>query len=146
MFGARIMKKDRIGFTCGAFDLLHTGHALMFEECKEYCKYLVVGVQYDPSVDRSDKNRPIQSYEERVTMVNAIKFVDEIVLYETEEDLYGLLQKIQPDVRIVGADWRGKEFTGHDLPIKVVYNSRNHQYSTSHLRQRVFIAESAKQT
>ena len=118
----------------------------MFEECKDYCKYLIVGVQYDPSFDRPDKNRPIQTYEERVGMVSAIKFVDEIVLYETEEDLYRLLQNIQPDVRIVGADWRDKEFTGHDLPIKVVYNSRNHGYSTSNLRQRIFIAESAKQT
>ena len=79
-------------------------------------------------------------------MVNAIKFVDEVVLYETEEDLYELLQNLNPDVRILGADWKDKEFTGHDLPIKVVFNSRDHGYSTTDLRTRVFVAESAKRT
>ena len=108
------VKKTK-GFTCGAFDLLHAGHALMLKEAKEQCDYLIVGVQYDPSLDRPNKNRPVQSYEERVTMVKSIKYVDEVVLYETEEDLYSLLEKIMPDVRIIGSDWKGKKFTGHDL-------------------------------
>ena len=119
---------------------------MMLEECKEHCDYLIVGLQYDPSIDRPEKNRPVQTYQERYTMVSAIKYVDEIVLYETERDLYALLVELQPDVRIVGADWQGKQFTGADLPIKCVFNSRDHGYSTSDLRKRVFIAESAKRT
>jgi len=134
----------RTGFTCGAFDLLHAGHALMLEEAKSVCDHLIVGVQYDPSLDRPDKNRPVQSYEERITMVKSIKFVDQIVLYETEEDLYNLLKRINPDVRILGSDWEGKEFTGHDLPIESYFNSRDHKWSTSNLRKRVFISEMKK--
>ena len=114
-------KNKTVGFTCGAFDLLHAGHALMLEECKEHCDYLIVGLQYDPSIDRPDKNRPVQSYQERYTMVSAIKYVDEIVLYETERDLYELLQEQNLDVRILGADWKGKEFTGQDLDIKIYH-------------------------
>lgn len=131
----------RVGFTCGAFDLLHTGHALMLEEARAACDYLVVGVQSDPSVDRSEKNKPIQDYQERILMVRAIKYVDEIVLYETEEDLLGLLKQLKPDVRILGADWKGKRFTGWDLPIEPYFNSRDHAYSTSSLRKRIFHAE-----
>ena len=144
MFKRNALKK-RTGFTCGAFDLLHAGHALMLEEAKSVCDYLIVGVQYDPSDDRPDKNRPVQSYEERITMVRSIKFVDEVVLYETEEDLYNLLKKINPSIRILGADWEDKEFTGHDLPIKLYFNSRDHKWSTSELRKRVFMSELARQ-
>lgn len=130
-----------VGFTCGAFDLLHTGHALMLEECKEHCDYLIVGVQSDPSLDRAAKNRPIQDWDERIIMVKSIRWVDEIVTYETEADLRDLLVRINPDVRIVGADWYGREFTGHDLPIRVVFNSRDHGYSTTNLRKRVYERE-----
>jgi len=139
------MKKKLItGFTCGAFDLLHAGHVLMLEECKQHCDVLVVGVQSDPSHDRSDKNKPIMSYEERIIIVSAIKWVDDVVLYDTEAELYDLLDTTRPDVRIVGSDWCGKEFTGHDLPIRVVYNSRDHGYSTSELRHRIFVEEKVK--
>ena len=109
------------GFTCGAFDLLHAGHVLMLKECKEYCDYLILGLQSDPSIDRIEKNKPVQDYKERDIMVNAIKWVDKVVHYDTEKDLYKLLKKLDIDVRIVGADWKGKPFTGHDLPIKVVF-------------------------
>ena len=132
------------GFTCGAFDLLHTGHALMLKECKEYCDYLIVGLQRDPSVDRPDKNKPVQSYKERDIMIKSIKWVDEVVYYDTELDLYDLLSAADIDVRIIGSDWKGKTFTGHDLPIKVVFNSRGHGYSTSSLRSRVYHAEVTK--
>ena len=135
-----------VGFTCGAFDLLHTGHALMLEEAASQCDHLIVGVQSDPSIDRSYKNRPIQGYDERVTMVKAIKYVDEVILYDTEDDLVNLLKMIDPDIRIVGADWRGKDFTGSELPIKIFFNSRNHSYSTSHLRERVYDAELKKRS
>ena len=131
----------KIGFTCGAFDILHAGHALMLEESKKYCRYLIVGVQSDPSIDRPDKNKPVQSYEERKIMVKAIKWVDEIVTYDTEEDLLMLLQDLKSqnliDLRIIGADWQNKRFTGDELGIPVVYNTRNHGYSTSELRKRI---------
>ena len=136
--------KGRIGFTCGAFDVLHTGHVLMLEEAKLQCDYLVVGVQSDPTIDRPEKNTPIQSYEERITMVRAIKYVDEVVFYDTEGGLIELLNVLKPDIRIVGADWEGKEFTGHELPIDIYFNSRNHNYSSSSLRSRIYEAEKAK--
>ena len=142
------MKDDkaglRIGFTCGAFDLLHTGHALMLQEAREQCDYLIVGVQSDPSVDRPEKNKPIQEYEERITMVRAIRYVDEVILYDSEDDLLRLLSSVKPDVRILGADHKGKPFTGYDLDIECYYNSRDHGYSSSSLRKRVYEAEKAK--
>jgi glycerol-3-phosphate cytidylyltransferase len=138
-------KKDgwnmKVGFTCGAFDILHTGHALMLEEAKNVCEYLIVGVQSDPSIDRDTKNKPIQSYDERIMMVKSIKFVDEVVLYDTEADLIKILKKLNPDVRILGADWQGKKYTGWDLPIEPYFNSRTHSYSSSSLRHRVYLAE-----
>ena len=136
--------KKRTGFTCGAFDLLHAGHALMLKEAREQCDHLIVAVQYDPSADRPEKNRPVQSYQERVTMVESIRYVDEILLYETEEDLYKLLERLKPDVRIIGSDWKGKKFTGHDLDIQVYYNSRDHNWSSSDLRKRVYRSELQK--
>ena len=144
LFGEMMSRmKSRIGFTCGAFDLLHAGHALMLEEAKSQCNYLIVGVQSDPSIDRPDKNKPIQSYEERLTMVKAIKFIDEVVTYDTEADLFALLKRIKPDVRVLGADWEGKQFTGHDLPIECYFNKRDHGWSSSNLRKRVYDAEKA---
>ena len=140
----QITPANHIGFTCGAFDLMHAGHSLMLKEAKSVCQYLIVGVQEDPSIDRSDKNKPIQSYEERVEMVSSCKYVNEVVLYKTERELYGLLKDLTPDVRIIGSDWRGKKFTGYDLDIEVYYNSREHNYSTSELRKRVHMAESLR--
>jgi len=134
----------KIGFTCGAFDLLHTGHALMLKEARVQCDHLIVAVQSDPSLDRPEKNSPIQSYEERTIMVKAIRWVDEVRFYDTESDLYALLEEIKPDVRIVGIDWQGKQFTGCELPIKIYFNSRDHGWSTSDLRDRVYRAESDK--
>ena len=139
------MKKNKIiGITFGSFDLCHYGHVLMFEECKEYCDYLIVGVQSDPSIDRPEKNKPVQSHEERIGIVSSLKFVDEVVTYDTEAALIEVLKKMQPDVRILGADHEGKPFTGHELPIKCIFNSRDHGYSTSELRRRVFEAEKSK--
>ena len=136
-----VNEDKRVGFTCGSFDLLHTGHALMLHEAREQCDHLIVGVQSDPTLDRPDKNKPIQTYEERIIMVRSVKYVDEIVCYDTENDLYNLLKFINPDIRIVGADWEGKKFTGHDLDIPIYYNSRNHEWSSSNLRKRVYEAE-----
>ena len=139
------MKKNKtIGITFGSFDLCHYGHVLMFKECKEYCDYLIVGVQSDPSIDRPEKNSPIQSHKERLGLVSSIKFVDEVRSYTTESSLVELLQEINPDVRILGADHKEKKFTGHELEIKCIFNSRDHGYSTSELRKRVYNAEKNK--
>ena len=135
-----------VGFTCGAFDLLHAGHVLMLKEAKTQCDHLIVGLHYDPSVDRPGKNRPVQTYAERTILLESIQYVDEVVFYETEADLLKLLKRINPDVRIIGADWRGKQFTGHELPIKIYVNSRDHHFSTAELRERVFISELRKRS
>jgi len=138
-------KKVIRGFTCGAFDLVHAGHILMFEECKNYCDYLIVGLQKDPSIDRGDKNKPIQTLKEREVILKSIKWIDEIIVYNDEEELYQILNNMWEmgtiNVRIIGSDWKGKKFTGYNLPIKVIFNSRSHSYSTSELRKRVYQSE-----
>ena len=128
---------DTIGFTCSCFDLLHAGHIIMLQYAKARCDKLIVGLQYDPSVDRPEKNKPIQSYEERRIQLEAVKYVDEVITYNTEKDLYELLKKLNPDVRILGDDYKGKSFTGDDLDIKIYYHDRNHNYSTTNLREKI---------
>ncbi len=125
------------GITAGAFDLLHAGHVLMLKEAKEQCDYLIVALQTDPTIDRPEKNKPTQTLEEREIQLLGCRYVDEIVMYNTEAELYDLLAKIKPDIRIIGADWKGKKFTGYDLPIKIYHNSREHHYSSSELRERI---------
>jgi glycerol-3-phosphate cytidylyltransferase len=131
----------KVGFTAGSFDLCHFGHVLMFEECKRQCDYLIVAVQTDPTIDRPDKNKPIQSLEERIGQVKALRAVDTIVVYDTEADLYNYLKASPPTVRFLGADWEGKPFTGHDLKIPIVFNTRSHNYSSSELRKRILDAK-----
>lgn len=125
------------GFTCGSMDLLHAGHVLMLKECREQCDYLIVGLQTDPTIDRPEKNKPVESLEERRIRLEGCKYVDEIIIYETEADLYKLLQELKPDIRFVGVDHKGKPFTGDDLPIRIVWNSREHKFSSSSLRERI---------
>lgn len=132
------------GFTCGAFDLLHAGHILMLQEAKSVCDYLIVGLQTDPSLDRESKNRPVQSLEERRIQIEAVKYVDEVIIYESEKDLLVLLKRIKPDIRIIGADHKGKPFTGHELDIDLFFNSRNHSWSSSDLRRRIVEHETGK--
>lgn len=132
----------KTGFTCGAFDLLHAGHVLMLQEAKSFCDYLIVGLHSDPSIDRKSKNKPIQSLEERLIQIRAVKFVDLVVIYDTEEELVKLLKAIRPSVRILGADYIGKSYTGDELDIEVVYNTRDHGYSSSELRSRIAAAGS----
>lgn len=139
-------KKHIIGFTCGSMDLLHAGHVLMLQECKKQCDYLIVGLQVDPSVTAASyrgkkKNKPIETLKERMVRLEGCKYVDKIVVYKNEEDLYKLLKKIRPDVRCLGADWKNKYATGQELSPKIYYNSRNHNYSTTELRHRIFLAE-----
>jgi glycerol-3-phosphate cytidylyltransferase len=127
------------GFTAGAFDICHAGHLIMFEECKKHCNYLIVGLQTNPSSDRDDKNKPIQTIFERYMQLRACKYIDEIIPYDDEEDLFNLLACIKPNVRIMGEDWKDKPNVSRDkLPeIEVIYNSRKHNFSSSGLRQRI---------
>ena len=132
----------RKGFTCGAFDLLHAGHVLMLEEAKSVCDHLVVGLQVDPTIDRpQSKNKPVQSLVERYVQLKAIEYVDEIIPYQTEEDLEDILQMYPIDVRILGVEYREKEFTGKDIcrqrGIDLYFNKRDHRFSTTDLRKRV---------
>ena len=127
----------KIGFTCSCFDLLHAGHILMLKDAKEQCDKLIVGLQTDPTIDRPEKNKPIQSYEERYIQLEAVKYVDEIIKYDTEEDLYKKLLFINPDFRILGSDYIGKSFTGDDLDIEIYYHERKHNYSSTNLRNKI---------
>ena len=128
----------KIGFTCSCFDLLHAGHILMLKDAEKQCDYLIVGLQIDPSVDRpKEKNKPIQSLEERRIQLEAVKYIDEIIIYKSEKDLFNLIQKINPDVRILGSDYKNKRFTGDNLNIKIHYHHRCHNYSSSGLKKRI---------
>ena len=136
----------RIGFTCGTFDLFHAGHVVMLREAKQHCDYLIVGIQIDPSVDRKEKNKPGQSIIERQIQVGGCRFVDETIVYATEKDLIILLQTLPVDVRILGSEYKPATFTGSDLPIEIVFNRREHTFSSTALRDRVFLAENGKHT
>jgi glycerol-3-phosphate cytidylyltransferase len=138
-----------VGFTCSTFDLLHAGHILMLAEAKSICDYLIVGVQSDPTIDRPDvKNKPVQSIVERYVQLSAVKFIDEIIVYDTEKDLEDLLMFLPITLRIIGEEYRDKAFTGknicEDRGIKIFYNSRTHRFSSSELRQRTYQSELSK--
>ena len=122
------------GITCSCFDLLHAGHILMLEDAKSQCDKLIVGLQTDPTIDRPEKNKPIQSFEERYIQLQAVKYIDEIFVYETEEDLYKKILYFNPDVRILGSDYIDKPFTGDDLNIPIYFHDRKHNYSSTNLR------------
>jgi glycerol-3-phosphate cytidylyltransferase len=135
-----------VGFTCSTFDLLHAGHILMLAECKQVCDYLIVGVQSDPTIDRpGTKNKPVQSIVERYVQLSAVKFVDEIIVYNTEKDLEDMLMFLPIGVRIIGEEYKDEDFTGkqicEDRGIKIWYNSRSHRFSSSELRQRTYQSE-----
>ena len=128
----------KIGFTCSCFDLLHAGHILMLKDAKEQCDKLIVGLQTDPTLDRAEKNKPIQTYEERFIQLEAVKYVDDIIKYETEEELYQLLKLMRPNIRILGSDYQdGRYFTGMELNIPIYYHKRNHNYSSTNLRKKI---------
>lgn len=137
-------KKPVIGFVASCFDLFHAGHIMMLKEAKHQCDHLIVGLQTDPTIDRPEKNKPVQSIFERYTQIEACKYVDEIVVYGTEKDLMDVLQSYPIDVRIVGEEYKHKSFTGKELPITIFYNKRRHSFSTSELRQRVIEREKEK--
>lgn len=133
---------DKIGFTCSTFDLLHAGHITMLREAKKECDYLICGLQTDPTIDRpSSKNKPIQSLVERYIQLEAVKYVDKIVVYQTERDLEDLLYTLDIDVRIVGEEYRNVNFTGKEIceqrGIELYFNKREHSFSTTELRERI---------
>ena len=134
-------QKMKVGFTCSTFDLLHAGHVSMLREAKDQCDYLICGLQMDPTVDRPTKNSPIQTVVERYTQLNAVKYVDEIIPYSTEKDLEDILEMYHIDVRILGEEYRDKDFTGKDIcrkrGIQLHFNKRDHRFSSSDLRKRV---------
>jgi len=140
------MKK---GITFSSFDLIHPGHIVMLQDCKTVCDYLIVGVQSDPTINRKKsndpyskisgkkKNLPIQTLEERLIMIKAIKYIDEVFVYHSEEDLYNWLATNKWDVRILGSDWEGKNFTGFDIKGEIYYHRRDHNWSTTNFRERL---------
>lgn len=130
----------KIGFTCSTFDLFHAGHVMMLKEAKEQCDYLIVGLQTDPTIDRPAKNKPVQGVFERFIQLQACKFVDEVVVYATEKELRDILLSYPITIRILGEEYAGKEFTGHDVDMEFYFNKRKHSFSTTELRQRVIDA------
>lgn len=140
--------KIKTGITFSAFDLLHAGHVRMLEEAKMHCDYLIVGLQTDPTLDRPEKNRPTQSVVERYIQLKAYRFVDEIIPYATEQDLEDILQSLPIDVRILGEEYKNVNFTGREycekMKIQLVFNKRNHRFSSSGLRREVYQCESLK--
>ena len=129
------MKK---GITFGAFDLFHAGHVLMLEEAKTVCDYLIVCIQTDPSLDREEKNKPVQSIIEREIQVSGCRYVDEVIIYDKESDLLSIIDQVDWDVRIIGEEYKDKDFTGKDLTLeKCYFNKRPHSFSSSELRERV---------
>jgi len=135
------MIKGKVGFTCSAFDLLHAGHVSMLRDAKDQCDYLICGLQVDPGAVREGKNSPVQTVVERYTQLKAVGYVDEIIPYNTEQDLEDILNMYHIDVRILGQEYRDKDFTGRDIcrkrDIKLYFNKRDHRFSSSGLRKRV---------
>ena len=131
----------KIGITCSSFDLLHAGHIKMLEEAKQHCDFLICALQTDPTIDRPEKNQPVQSIVERWVQLDACKYVDQIVPYATEKDLEDIFLSFDIDVRIIGEEYRESYFTAKDIcetkGIKVIYNSRLHNWSSTNLRKRI---------
>jgi len=140
----------KVGITFSTFDLFHAGHIAMLAEARNHCDYLIAGLQTDPTIDRpSIKNSPVQSIVERQIQLAACRYVDEVVIYQTEQDLVDLLLILPLDVRVLGVEYEGKHFSGRDecfqREIDIVYNGRDHSFSSSSLRKRVVQAEVEKE-
>lgn len=138
-----------IGFTCSTFDLFHAGHLLMLEEAKKHCDYLIVGLQTDPTIDRpKEKNKPVQTVFERFVQVEACKYVDKVIPYATEKELIDILLSYPINIRILGQEYENRDFTGRiecvNRGIELYFNTREHSFSTTELRQRVVAAEVEK--
>jgi len=143
------MNKIKTGITFSTFDLLHAGHIAMLAEAKSVCDYLICGLHVDPQVERPNKNQPIQSVVERYIQLSSVQYVDEVIPYDLEKDLYDILLTYPIDVRIIGADYKDTEFSGKDIcltkGIDIYYNKRSHNFSSTELRKRIQQAENEKQ-
>lgn len=128
------MEKQIVGFTAGNFDLLHPGYIYTFEEAKKHCDKFIVFLQRDPSLHRKSKYKPVIPLYERYKTLMAIRYIDEVYIYQTEDELLELIEFFKPDVRILGEDYIGKEFTGKELDIKVIYTTRSHDWSTTKIK------------
>jgi len=137
------VEEIKVGFTCSTFDLLHAGHVIMLQEAKSMCDYLIVGLLIDPTIDRpTTKQKPVQTPFERYVQLSACRYVDEIIPFSTEQEIVDMILAIQPDIRIVGEEYRDTEHTGKGL-CNIYYNSRKHSFSTTELRKRVVEASKA---
>ena len=138
----------KVGLTASTFDLLHAGHIAMLREAKSQCDHLICALQVDPSVDRPEKNSPVQSIVERFAQLSAVTHVDEVLVYCTEADLLDIIQMYPIDLRILGEEYRDKDFTGKDecrrRGIQLYFNKREHRFSSSDLRKRVALKEKGK--
>lgn len=139
------MASERVGIVASCFDLFHAGHVLMLMEAKENCDRLVVALQSDPTIDRPEKNKPVQALSERYIQLEACKYVDQIIPYDTEADLLNLLTGYDWDVRFLGDDYfHRNDYTGYGLDLQVKFLSRKHDYSSSGLRDRILKAGKSK--
>ena len=134
-----MIKKETLGFTAGNFDLLHPGYMNTFEEAKKHCDKFIVFLQRDPSATRFSKYKPVIPLYDRYKALKSIKYIDEVYIYQTEEELRNLIDFFKPDIRILGEDYIGDNgkpipFTGDDLPPKVIYTTRSHDWSTTRLK------------
>lgn len=131
----------KYGITFSTFDLLHAGHVQMLREAKDQCDYLICGLQMDPSLDRAEKNAPVQTVVERYTQLKGLRYVDEIIPYNNEKDVEDILTMYDIDVRVLGEEYRELDFTGKDIckkrGIQLYFNKRDHRFSSSDLRKRV---------
>lgn len=129
----------KIGFTASSFDLLHPGHIAMLAEAKSQCDFLVVGLLTDPTISRPNtKNKPVQTTFERYIQIQAVEYVDWLIPFDSEDDLIQMIKMIKPHIRFVGEEYKGTQHTGHDIPdVFIYYNRRNHDYSTTSLRERL---------
>ena len=141
--------KPVVGITFSTFDLLHAGHVAMLRDAKEQCDYLICGLQVDPSKDRAEKNSPVQTLVERWTQIQAVRYIDEIVPYQDEKDVEDILNMFNIDIRIIGEEYKDMNFTGRTTctqrGISIYYNKRDHRFSSSGLRERVYNIEKGKE-
>jgi len=143
---AELKKEGKVvGFTASTFDLMHAGHVIMLQQAKTQCDFLIVGLLTDPTRDRPNKNYPIQTSWERWIQAQAIKAIDKVIPFDTEEDLENMIKILKPDVRFVGKEYEGKEHTGWDIKgTKIIYNERTHNYGSTQLRDKIFEQEKKK--
>ena len=123
------------GIIAGNFDVIHPGYIKMFKECKSYCKQLIILLHIDPSIERPEKLKPILTKQERTEVLTSIKYIDGIAYYTYEKELVDLIYRLDPDIRFLGDDYRGKTYTGFELDVPVHYLNRDHGWSTTKFKK-----------